>query len=481
MTIVRSTKRRPPTGFEVFRLRNSDFVEALPQLRRYRDNALSRLQQLQQCEQRNKVRAILSDRRLLQLYAYEALRKKGKLHSATVDTINDLANEANLFNICEEPHTSHMVRSRSRRRFVYSFGLQKRLRQMLVADVIHSLHPPLDSQYLFRGGMPAARRAVDAAFFEHGFSHCVEIDFVNFYGSIPSEGLAEVLKPLPRAVVQHVVYDTAIRQNDHDAIHVYNRTNIRVTVSASISWSDPHRIGPTGLSLGSACSPIVGECVLAQFLREIPDNQYVSYADNILLFGNSDHEVQVLTESLRRRMQSGDGPMRYRTEQIFRDGGRTEMQRGFRFLGQDATVPHSTGETHQSFSGFKWSPSAEKQSEYHVTELDTGLKDAELNEAERKVIHWRLAYPEWENGEEFEAHRLAEIASLRYFRAPNALNQRRAADAVISAMLASQLRFGAFFIIPENNNSSNDRIRNSLVQLCENRIAVLYTHEPHLT
>ena len=452
MAIVLTTLSGRP-DFEVFRSRNAQFVADLPNLREYKRRRLEQLQGLNRRQQRAKVRSLLTDQRLLILYAYEALRKTGNLRTATADSISTFAADTNLFQSCNERQRIKYVRSRRRQREVYSFGPHKRLRQLFVSDVVRALHPPHASQKLFHGGMPAARRAVDAAYFQHDMRYCVEVDFVNFYGSIPWEGLADILRPLPNAVVRHVLWDLTIRR-DGQGMDYHNHS--------PILWSDPHRIGPVGLPLGSACSPIAGECILAQFLRNVPSNQFVAYADNILLFGENETEVHALISSLSESVRTGVGAMRFRADEVLRLHSIEEMVNGFEFLGQYASMPSGDA---ASNDGFVWRPNTHKMMEYHIEEWLPEANETELDEAEAKVINWRRAYPEWPEGKEVETRSLAEIACLRYFRNPTPVHQRHAINAVITAVLTNETQIGPEFIIPDIN-PSYWRLRENFIITC---------------
>lgn len=445
MAIVRITESIL-TDFEVFRRRHPRFAQDLCDLRAFKAKRLARLRDLPRRVQRSRMRDLLTDRRLLRLYAYEALRKSGDLRAATVAQIDAMAAEANLFRHSNEHSPRRFVRVRQRQREVFSFGPEKRLRQMLVADLLRSLHPPRQSQKLLHGGMPAARAAVEAAYFESEMRYCAEVDFVDFYGSIPWEGLVDTLRPLPRRVIRHVVYDKTIRRAwaGEDS-----------SVSSSVSWSHPHRIGPVGLPLGSACSPIVGECILAQFLREIPSDRYVAYADNILFFGRDPADVAASTDSFGEVVRDSSGSMRFRV------GSTVPMDADFDFLGQYASLTDDG-------QNFVWRPSAGKIAEYRIGEQVPEPTSAEIDHAESQIINWRLAYPEWPEGDQVEAWCLAEVASLRFFQDGSRVNRRRAISAILDAMQAYGFSVRPEEIVPDANPLYRSA-REALVQACIDR------------
>jgi hypothetical protein len=296
--------------------------------------------------------------------------------------------------------------------------------------------------------MPAARRAVEAAFRDGGMRYCVEIDLVDFYGSISHEGLADVLRPLPSGAVRHVVYDTTIRHSIEDESPSGVSTG---------SWFDPHRIGHVGLPLGSACSAVVGECIFARYLREIPDNQFIAYADNILLLGRTAEDVQVLTENLSAALQNDIGAMRFRARETLTN----EMVRGFEFLGQQVTI--SPGEPQ-----FVWRPSFNKIAEYLIGDWPVEANTAETDAAEAKLINWRAVYPEWPEGDATEAKGLADIACVRYFQSMSAVHRRKAISAIWDAYQANSYSLNFDEIVPDVGPQYAST-RQQLIEACINR------------
>ena len=143
-----------------FGSRHPEFMVQIAALRRQRDRRLAKLEQLSPRDQRSFVRNLLSSTDMHLLYAYDGARKAGALGSATPASITKLATGCNPFQRCTETATPISVCRSGRRRLVTSYGPVKRARQTLVADVLRRIHFPLEQQFLFRGGMPAAFRAV---------------------------------------------------------------------------------------------------------------------------------------------------------------------------------------------------------------------------------------------------------------------------------------------------------------------------------
>lgn len=246
-----------------FRAAYPDFVRRISTLRAYRDREFVKLTTLPGRDRRDRVRKLLRIPSLHLLYAYEGLRRAGRLDASTPEQVALLAQRCNPLQPCHEPAVPHYVFTGDRRRVVVTFGPAKRARQMMVADLLRYLHPPLEQQFLFRGGMPAAFRAVEAAYAD-GFTFGAEIDFVGFYASVGHRGLADLLRPLPSSVVDHVVWDRATGRD----------TVVDTDVPAALSWAYPPLGDQTGIALGSACSPRMGERLIEMLIaphRRLPN------------------------------------------------------------------------------------------------------------------------------------------------------------------------------------------------------------------
>ncbi len=149
--------------------------------------------------------------------------------------------------------------------------------------------------------MPEALEAIATAY-RSGMTHGVEVDIVDFYGSIRPDRLAELLRPLPASVVEHVVWDVDLHG---DAPVVVGKTTVDPPSSASM-----------GLSLGAATSPIVGERIVRELLAvaRLPDT--ITYADNLFVLGRSEEEVDARIQTLMdsaRQLEVGVLELRVRT------------------------------------------------------------------------------------------------------------------------------------------------------------------------
>lgn len=409
----RRAGRSRRAGFEAFASSYPVFITALAELRHYRDREMTKLAGLDHSAKRDRARKLLGCPRLALLYAYEAVRRLQQLHGATPDTLRDLASRCNPFTRSHEAVQRLLIGSGSRTRSVQNFGPLKRMHQLLVADVLAALHPPRRDQYLFNGGMPMALAAIEAAF-RDGYTHAVEIDMIDFYGSVRMPGLADLLRPLPASVVENVVWDYAVRRGPDDEFVIPCDAGVPTSLT-----------GLVGLSLGAATSPIVGERIIGSLLASAGLGSVVAYADNVLVLGRDHEEVAARAQHLAEHaLRLEAGPVRPR------------IGRAASFFDRSGGVEFGKQWGHAIRHRLNWMPHADKQAEHRVADHVDSMTLDEIAEAERKVTHWRRSYPMWRTGDAWELERLAELAAARYFRAAQPENLARARQALIMACVA---------------------------------------------
>jgi hypothetical protein len=443
--IIQPARRR--TDFEVFQRAHPDFVLRIHTLRKLRDREFDKLSGLTGKDQRNRVRALLTNRSLHLLYAYEALRKAKRLADASPDTVSALAARCNPFQRCDEPGNPLQKWTRGRGRLVMAYGPAKRMHQLLVADLLRHLHPPLEQQCLFRGGMPAAFRAVEAAY-RDGFTYAAEIDVIDFYGSVRLEGLANLMRPLPDSVVRHVVWDGGF-------MAVMTRDNC-----VSVFMRDDDVPSPNvqrGIALGSACSPIVGERILATLIAPAEPCRIVAYADNMFVLGQSHEAVERCYEQMQQRASGFAG-----WALGLRRGGIHNLNTDvFEFLHHEGQIV---------YGDFVWSPDQRKLNDFLTAESDDALNLKQIATAERKVSHWRRAYPSWPDGDEWETRQLAALAARRFYKKATPLHRSHAAQALVSAYLSLGRVISFEEIAPTGIVPRDINRRIELIEVAEQRL-----------
>jgi hypothetical protein len=374
-----------------FAERHPEVVERVRSLRLRRDRKLARLSAMPRREQRGYVRKLLCSGSLHFLYAYEALRAKGVLEQADAERIEAVAAQCNPFQRTWEPISVRYIEHAGRTRRIQDYGPIKRMHHRLVADVLRKLHPPRQDQFLFNGGMPMALKAIEAAF-RDGHLFAAEVDLIDFYGKVRLPGLADLLRPLPGAVTDNVVWDHASRRSPDD------------DYAGSTVLDDPSSSGLVGLSLGAATSPIVGEIIIRRLLDKAQLGQVVTYADNILILGRGPEEVAEKVAHLREVAASLEaGPLELRNSEPVNFRARAEA---VTFAGQwGRAIRHR----------LNWSPNDRKMAEHWVTATERPLTLDEISAAERKLVDWRRGYPMWRTGDRLVERTLGELACLRYF------------------------------------------------------------------
>lgn len=360
-------------------------------------------------------------RHLYPVFAFDAVKAAGQLRDATPTSIHALAEQFDPFNPIEyEPALLRNVsRSTARQRLACDFGPKRRMHQQVVDRILRNLHPPLESQYLFNGGMPMALQAIEDAI-SNGATHACELDFVDFYGSVRCDDLAEVMRPLPASVTRHVVWDEHLREND-------------LVVRASNLHPTPTPETPNGIILGSASSPIVGEVLIARLLAAAQLPGIITYADNLCVFGRSEEEVGARTQALQEVLRNPPfqcvSGLRLRSNEI-RNVVECERpsQFGIEFANHRA-LSRGDGEGYR-ITG--WQPSVQKLAEFQIGEADY-VSIEKINKAITKVTNWRRYYRNWDGGEVHQAMFLASLKSRRFLLSPNPDHKASAVAAVTDA------------------------------------------------
>ncbi|TBA44386.1 hypothetical protein ELH62_19320 [Rhizobium ruizarguesonis] len=191
-------------------------------------------------------------------------------------------------------------------RMIAKFGPRRKARQNMVRDLLGAIHEPRPDQYTINGGVPKALKAL-VQDFDDGYFFAVERDIRRFYQQIRLEGLATILRPLPKRVVENVVWDG--RSDD--------RTD---TDDLSTAVTADGLLPLRGLPQGSACSPIAAEMVVASLLAGLEDDTRVrAYADNVVILGRTEDEVRAASEQLDSLANAHSaGPLRLKdNEEIF--------------------------------------------------------------------------------------------------------------------------------------------------------------------
>lgn len=459
MMSIRATPipRLPTTGTHALRPASSDIAREVSALRKFRDREFAKLAILSGRDRHSLTRKLIRLPSIHRLYACEGLRKAGQLATATPERVAAVAAKCNPLQPCHEPSAIRFVGLGFRRRLVHDYGPAKRGRQTMVADLLRLLHPPREEQFLFRGGMPAAFRAVEAAYAD-GFAWGTETDLIGFYPNVGLEGLADLLRPLPSSVVNHVVWDH--RATGHDTVVDY-------AVPSSLEWAYPPLGDQHGIALGSACSPRVGERLVAMLIAPTVDCRTVAYADNIFVVGRSSEAVAACVQAMRDRITSSGG---WASRLRIRAGDIKEIAvHGFSFLHHEAVIEGDS---------FIWRPDHRKLDEFLAAHADGDglmghLSLEGIAATEAKIAHWRRAYPDWPEGDLLEVSQLAALAARRFYISATPLNRTTAATALVASYFAHRREQSFEELAPTGPTPKADARRQLLIEDATTRLLLM--------
>lgn len=421
ITPVQKRVARKQTPYERFHGSFPDYTQRMIELRQGFLRECQRLERLNRRGQRNAIRMLLRNRQFYEVFAFDALKRCEEFEHATPTTVESLAGQFDPFEeLGDEPVLIRNVgMSDYRTRNVFDFGPKRRMHQQVIARILRHTHPPLESQKLFNGGMPKALSAIEAAISD-GATHAMEVDFVNFYGTVRFDDLAEVMRPLPQAVTTHIVWDDRMRVGD-----------LFPNVLSASMHATPEI--PEGLPPGSSTSPIVGEALIARLLEAAQLPGIITYADNLCILGCSEEEVLERFRKLREAVRSP--PFDCISGLSLSDAevrNIVEHDRPSKF-GIEFAKHESISEPGGTVI-LGWKPSIKKLQEFQISASDY-VSIAQLNRAITKVRSRARYYPNWADGERMEAELVAALKcrKFRLQKSNGSLND--AVNAVVTAFV----------------------------------------------
>jgi hypothetical protein len=291
----------------------------------------------------------------------------------------------------------------------------------MVADLLGVLFPlSPERHFTVKGGVRAALLAVEGHARE-GFVYAIERDIEQFYPSVNVIELARLLRPLPFSVVKNVI------------AYAPGFTWPEYAHSADAVHDTPLPLGGL-LAQGSAASPIAAEVLMADLLEGMPDDvRVMSYADNVLILGETLDSVEAANAVLETRVNEHPcGPLRLKPSTDFRD----ITIHGIPFLGHD-------GEWNGD--GIDWEPD-----HFALEEVRRKIEEArdadEVRETIRWLHNWRRGYPLWKNGGEEADRYTAQLGARLAYCAPATLSRQyhRGLQLVTNYCAAVALRTGEF-------------------------------------
>ena len=242
-----------------------------------------RLESLSFRRKRSSVRKILMSDTARLASVWRAVIKKRR-YDLSPDEIIALVTNIDVFKPCDERVEIKSTRHwRKRARLVRNYGVLNRARQQLVRQVLGGCHRSHNNQY-FYDGVPAALEAMEEAI-RSGKLYGAELDVIGFYPSLTKlDGLQELLKPIPKRVVQHTISCLS------DNVLIGNRSG---------GFVRPPSGDQTVIAHGSATSDIVGEIIMANIMGSVPDVTIIGYHDNMFVFGRTQRELLASVDAVR--------------------------------------------------------------------------------------------------------------------------------------------------------------------------------------
>ncbi|MBY6066220.1 hypothetical protein KUW17_05665 [Leisingera aquaemixtae] len=350
----------------------------------------------------------------------EAVKDLGKQFSE--EDVQSIARKLHLWTPCAEEVRLHPKlkpdcadHTWGSYRYILSFGLENRARQILVRNLLLAGWDLQAEQYQFNGGREAAIKHLLRAY-RKGYRHVFEIDVYHCFKSFDREGVAKYLS-LPERVVTNVLsgdelnivlspqYEKEVEKICLD-LDGLPETPLEKFGLMDADWGSAR----SGLTEGSKVSPFAAELLLAWVLKNVPDGAWriVNYADNYLCLCKSENAAFELRDILQKLLhQHPAGPLKAKQfPKIY------APNEAFPFLGYHL-VPKNPLGLH-----VWWSEEAEKKAKRLRRTTYKVLSSPSLSKSQRKVRfrwfekkHWAIVngYPSWKEGKQFHWDKFAKI------------------------------------------------------------------------
>ena len=166
-------------------------------------------------------------------------------------------------------------------------GLRRRALNILAGQVVRSLHPNADHQFLCKGR--GASRAVERVLQfinQENLPWVLSFDIVNCFASMRREGFSEILG-LPQSLVEHSIF-------------VEGSTPIAGTTTSHSAIQALLRGLPQGMPASNIVAAAAFKCVFANLQAA---RTGVIYGDNFIVCCSSREEAVALYEALRLRLE----------------------------------------------------------------------------------------------------------------------------------------------------------------------------------
>lgn len=324
----------------------------------------------------------------VRLYAvYQGVRDTKQFHRFPPSAIERSASSLDLFSPLSEPVLRTTATKNGKRRRLISFGPLARARQQIAADVLRAVHQPLPHQYTRQGGVTGAILALEQAF-RDGYAYGQEVDVVDFFPSIHLDGLVDALRPLPRAVVENVIWSKATKARSR-----------RRNSTGAHSDSPPPPREYLGLAQGSVCSPIAADIVMGDALGRMPEgSRFVCFADNVMMLGETESRVAEQVHAFQTLLREHPtGPLGLRTRSMV-----DLRQEIVTFLGYEGLYSPMN-------QGFDWTPRQAALNAVDAAIAERTASRSSVYDGLAWLRQWQRGYPLWQGGTLWVPHQQFQL------------------------------------------------------------------------
>lgn len=204
-------------------------------------------------------------------------------------------------------------------RMICSFGIENRARQYMVERFITAVCSTEPSQFLMRGGVPAAIEQIKKLLAD-GYNYAIEADLTKCFPSMNAGGMHEIV-PLPKEVIDKVVMGEEYVPIPGEALlYYFGSSNDDEGNPALLMEKVAEAL--RGIPHGSPASSAVAEVLIAHVLRTLPNTVMVpSYADNMLIMAKTEEAAESIYKTMRSAFLAHPaGPLTPKIQGRFKPG-----------------------------------------------------------------------------------------------------------------------------------------------------------------
>ncbi len=276
------------------------------------------------------------------------------------------------------------------------FGLENRIRQVHVRNVLEPQARLLPCQYVMHGGVPAAMKALRQHYLD-GYRYLVELDIANCFSNLKGEGVYKIL-PLAEEVTRNTVMSTNLNLHTSDITSwILGELEDEVPLEDAFQPEDLSAIR-WGIPQGSCAAPLCAEMVIRDIIEKLPDlGKLVNFADTFQIACKEANAAKAILSALWTAHACHPAGLLTPGFWHIHKPGET-----FDFLGYTIT-PRNNG-----YLKFDLGPRSRNKIERRLQWVRGALKDDDLSSTDKAAIltncayylmSLRRAFPLWRGGD----------------------------------------------------------------------------------